>query len=93
MKSKPLGPSFREEVRAVFCPCVEAGQGSRFPPSSPWSRARGSARPFPGGVWAKGLGDLMRNVRGESRKGPGFSGGVRDPGPLAPASGSPCMMS
>jgi len=39
------------------------------------------------------MGDLMRNVWGESRTSPGFSGGVRDLGPLTPAPGSPYMVS
>jgi len=38
------------------------------------------------------MGDLMRNVRWEGLKRLGPRNGVRDPGPLTPALGSPSMM-
>ena len=42
---------------------------------------------------ARGVGDLMRNMLGEGLERPGLKNGVRDPGPLSPTLGSPCMVS
>ena len=48
--------------------------------------------PSPGAMWARGMGNLVRNMRGEGRTSPGLDGRIRDARPLTPAPGSPCMM-
>jgi len=48
--------------------------------------------PSPSTSWARRMGDLVRDMRGEGRTGPCLGGRVRDSRPPTPAPGSPYMM-
>jgi len=87
-KSRPPGPSSEEEVGAVLCPLIGAEQEvAKFPC---WFVVRSLMlhEPFPWRLAGQ------RNGRFDE----GYAGGgpdgsrVRDPRPLTPSPGSPCVM-
>ena len=84
------GPSFEEEVGAGLCPLTGAVQGVVTSPCWSVEQSLTLHEPF---LWRHGgVGNLVRNMRGEGWPGPGLGGGVKDAGPLTPPPGTPCMM-